>query len=100
MLSLKANPFSIFVERVFFWSFNWVNMAGITLAQAETHLAEALAALSKARGNISYSIAGRSLQRPQLQALQSDVDYWNNKVNELTDDNQGIIVSQGVPTDD
>ncbi len=56
----------------------------ITLAQAETQLSEALAALSKARASASYSVADRSSTRQQLGELQSDVRLWERKVRELT----------------
>lgn len=56
----------------------------ITLAQAETQLSEALAALSKARESAAYSIADRSSTRQALEVLQKDVRLWERKVRELT----------------
>lgn len=75
-------------------------MAGITLTQAEENLTEALAALSTARKSASYSIGGRSISHQELKSLQNDVIFWNKIVNELSDSNEGIIISQMVPTDD
>lgn len=74
-------------------------MAGIDLATAQTQLDAALAALTRARQNASYSIANRSYTQQSLDALQKDVDYWNNKVIELTEDNSGIVISQITPMD-
>lgn len=62
----------------------------ITLAQAETHLSEALAALSKARTAAAYSVADRSSTRQALDELQKDVRQWERKVRELTNAAAGV----------
>ena len=75
-------------------------MPGIKLDEAKKNLQEAIVALKKARESTSYSIADRSITKPNLKALQDEVKFWNDMVNELSDDNQGIVVEQVVPTDD
>ena len=72
-------------------------MTAITLAQAQTQLTEALAALSAARKAQGYSISDRSLQRARVEELQADVGFWEKRVNELTAEaagatNSGYIV--------
>ena len=57
-------------------------MAGITLAQAETQLAAALAALASARKG-EVKIKDRSKKPATLSELREEVDYWDNKVKEL-----------------
>jgi len=59
-------------------------MAGITLAQAEAKLAEALDAESRIFETQEYQIAGRSNKRAMLQAVAGRVEYWDNKVKYLT----------------
>ena len=72
-------------------------MAGITLAQAEAKLTAALAALEKAMSVQAYSIAGRSKTNANLEALQRSVDYWDNKVKELSGGRTGIAVRGVTP---
>ena len=63
-------------------------MAGITLAQAETQLANWLAALEKISGGQSYTIStgagSRTVQRADLESVQAQVTYWDNQVKRLT----------------
>ena len=59
-------------------------MAGITLAQAETQLAAWLDADSKVATGQSYEIAGRKLTRADAGEITSKIEYWNNKVAELS----------------
>lgn len=64
------------------------NVAGITLAQAEQQLAEALTALSAARQaqdvSITASTGGRRIQRAPLESLSADVKYWQAQVSRLS----------------
>ncbi len=59
-------------------------MAGITLAQAESKLAEYLAAETAVLTNQSYTIEGRSLTRADLAQIQQGIDIWNRRVKRLT----------------
>ena len=72
-------------------------MAGLTQAQAQTQLDNAIAALNAAYTNQSYSIEGRSLSRQSIKDLQDAVDYWDSKVKELSSSRSGLIVSQIAP---
>ena len=72
-------------------------MAGITLADAEAHLADAQSALTKARhGN--YSIASGSSSRSvtrNVKELSDEVKYWDEKVQKLS--RGGISIKGGTP---
>lgn len=70
-------------------------MAGITLAQAETALAEALAAQTAVLSSQSYSIAGRSLTRADLGSIRENIEFWNSQVKRL--DRGGIRVRGATP---
>lgn len=63
-------------------------MAGITLAQAESHLAIWLAAEEALATSQSYRISvngsERQLTRADLSEVAERITYWNGKVNELT----------------
>lgn len=62
---------------------------GITLAQAETELANAIAAHAKVTGQgQSYAIdaggGGRKLARAELDSLLKSISYWDAKVKQLS----------------
>lgn len=59
-------------------------MAGITQAQAEAQLAAYLAAETAVLSGQSYTIAGRSLTRADLQFIQEGIQTWNARVNRLS----------------
>jgi len=59
-------------------------MAGITLVQAEAHLAEALAAQTAVLQNQEYRIANRTYRRADLKDIQSNIDFWEKKVTKLS----------------
>lgn len=59
-------------------------MPGITLAQAETKLAEWLAADSAVASGQSYTIAGRSLTRAHASEIRSGIIFWDAQVKKLT----------------
>jgi len=72
-------------------------MAGITLAQAETKLSEAMAAISAVMTNQEYRIGNRWLTRADLDSLQKAVTFWDNQVKRLTRGG-GIRITGGTPT--
>lgn len=78
-------------------------MAGITLAQAQTALAAALAAYEKAVSRREFSHTGSQVafqkQEQEIDKLTQSIDFWDNKCKELTDGNEGIIQSQIAPSD-
>ncbi len=76
-------------------------MAGITLAQAETGLSNAIAAMEKAVNSASYGKSGgqinASVTHQPLDKLQANVDWWENRVQKLLNSQNGIILSQVSP---
>jgi len=58
-------------------------MVGITLAQAQAQLDAYLAAETAVLSGQKYEIAGRVLQRADLQVIQAGIDTWNRRVKEL-----------------
>jgi len=76
-------------------------VVGITTAEAETKLTNALAALDKAMEAQSYNISsgggGRSISRADVSSLQDAVDYWDNKVRQLS--RGGIKITGATPVD-
>ncbi len=70
-------------------------MAGITLDQAETKLTEYLDAESAILTGQAYSIAGRSLTRADLKAVQEGITRYQKLVNRLS--RGGIKVRGGTP---
>jgi len=75
-------------------------MAGITLSDAQDKLAEYLTAETTVLSGQSYSIGIRSMTRANLKEIREGIDYWDNKVQELSDGNTGFIISQQSPKDD
>ena len=72
-------------------------MAGITLAQAEAQLAAYLAAEAAVLAGQSYSIAGRSLTRANLDAIQQGIKIWDDRVQKLaTSTTRGPRLYNGV----
>lgn len=59
-------------------------MAGITLAQAQAQLDAYLAAETAVLGGQSYEIAGRRLNRANLEEIQNGIGIWNERVKSLT----------------
>lgn len=78
-------------------------MSGITLAQAQTALASALNAYEKAVKVREYSHSGSELtftkQNQEINNLLESITFWDNKVQELSGNNSGIIISQYAPSD-
>lgn len=58
-------------------------MAGISLSDATTQLAAAIAALADARDG-EQEIKDRKSKPASLKDLRDEIDYWDNKVKELT----------------
>lgn len=59
-------------------------MAGLTLAQAEAQLAAYLAAETKVLTGQRVEIDGQSLTRANLEQIQTGIDAWNKRVQELS----------------
>jgi hypothetical protein len=72
-------------------------MAGITLAQAEAHLAVWLAADEAVATGQSYTIGGRSLSRANAAEIRSNIDYWEAKVQKLSTGRTGMTVRGVTP---
>jgi len=72
-------------------------MAGITLAQATAKLMTWLDADDAVASGQSYSIQGRALTRADAAIIRENIDYWDNKVKELTESRSGLVISQITP---
>jgi hypothetical protein len=59
-------------------------MAGITVLQAQTQLDAYLAAETAVLSGQKYEIAGRMLQRADLQFIQAGITTWNARVINLS----------------
>ena len=59
-------------------------MAGITLAQAQTQLQKYLDAETAVLAGQKYEIAGRMLQRADLEFIQKGVSIWDDRVKNLS----------------
>jgi hypothetical protein len=59
-------------------------MPGITQAQAQAQLDLWLAADAAVAQSQSYSIAGRSLTRTNAAEITAKIDYWSDKLTQLT----------------
>jgi hypothetical protein len=70
-------------------------MPGITLAQAQAKLTEYMDAESAILTGQSYSIAGRSLTRADLKAVQDGIERYQKMVNRLS--RGGIKIRGGTP---
>ena len=72
-------------------------MAGVTLAEAEAHLAASQTALTAARKALQYSVGDKQVIRANIKDLTGQVALWNRVVRELTSeaagcDNAGFVV--------
>lgn len=56
----------------------------ITLERAKTHLNAWLDAELAVSSAQSYSIGSRTLTRANISEIRKQIDYWQNKVDELT----------------
>ena len=59
-------------------------MAGIDLAQAQTQLSAYLAAETAVLAGQRYEIAGRMLQRADLDLIQKGITIWDARVKTLS----------------
>ena len=73
-------------------------MAGITLAEAEAHLAEAQAAYSRALGKKAYTVGSRQMTAQDIDKLLDQVKFWEGKVAELSSGGRGMRIRGGTPT--
>lgn len=71
-------------------------MAGITLAQAEQHLTDWLAADSTVATGQSYTIGGRTLTRANAREIRENITYWDQYVRKLS--RGGIKIIGATPT--
>jgi hypothetical protein len=58
-------------------------MAGLTRAQLESMLAEALAARTRTLANESYSQQDRALRRASLEQINADIKFCNDMLRTL-----------------
>lgn len=58
-------------------------MAAISLETAKKHLEMWLEAESEVAINQSYTISGKTFTRANLGEIRKQIEYWNNKVQEL-----------------
>ena len=72
-------------------------MAAITLAQAQAKLDLWMAADDAVASGQSYSISGRSLTRANAKEIRDNIDYWERRVNRLSNGNGGIRIRYGTP---
>ncbi len=72
-------------------------MAGITLAQAESKLAEWMAADTKVSSGQSYDIDGRSLSRADARVIKENIEFWDAKVQKLSRSGGGMKVMGVTP---
>lgn len=59
-------------------------MAGLTLVQAEAQLALYIAAEQAVLLGQEFEIKDRKLKRADLGNIRDGIEYWDNKVKELT----------------
>lgn len=64
-------------------------MAGISLIQAQTQLNAYLAAETAVLTGQKYEIAGRMLMRANLMEIQQGIKLWNERVMNLTRQQNG-----------
>jgi hypothetical protein len=75
-----------------------MEMAGITLAQAEEKLAAYLEAEEKLlAGGQSYTIAGRTLARADLAEVRKGILFWDDQVKLLSQVSEGRRVRGVTP---
>lgn len=74
-------------------------MAGITLVQAEARLTDYLAAEEAVLAGQSYSLAGRSVTKADLQWIQKGIEIWDQRVKNLSTTTGGKRWG-GIPVDD
>jgi hypothetical protein len=75
-------------------------MAGITLAQAEAQLGNWLAASTAVSKGQSYALGGTTFTRTDAAKIQSMIDYWDKKCEQLsgsTNATRTIRVYGGTP---
>lgn len=70
-------------------------MAGITQAQAQSHLDEWLAADFAVSKGQAYSIGGRTLSRADAATIRANIEFWDRQVKRLS--RGGIKVFGGTP---
>lgn len=71
-------------------------MAGITLAQAQTHLDAWMAADLAVAKNQSYTIGARTYTRADAKEIAQNVERWQSWVNRLSSGRGGMRVTYAV----
>jgi hypothetical protein len=71
-------------------------MTGITQAQAQAHLDEALEALSAARKVLRYAIGDRTKENQKVNDANADVKTWQDNVMKISRGNR--IPIRGITT--
>ena len=76
-------------------------MGGITLAIAQAKLNILLDKYESIAGSREFSHTGSqvafSKQNHELDKINDSIEYWDQKVQDLTPGNQGLIISQIAP---
>ncbi|MBI5886770.1 MAG: hypothetical protein HZB85_09365 [Deltaproteobacteria bacterium] len=70
-------------------------MAGITLAEAETHLTTWLDADKAVAKGQSFSISGKTYTRADAQVIRENIEFWDRQVRRLS--RGGIKIIGGTP---
>lgn len=74
-------------------------MAGLTLSQSESQLAEWLASSSAVASGQQYSIAGRSLTRADAKEIRLNIIFWDGQVQRLSAKSKSRVrLWGGIPT--
>ncbi len=74
-------------------------MPGISLAQAELALAEALATHTKVMQSQEYEHDGARNKRVRLEELQGAITFWDTKVNQLSRTQSAPKARRVIPLD-
>lgn len=72
-------------------------MAGITLAQAQTQLSLWIAADAAVASGQSFALGDKSLTLANAGEIRKNIDYWDSKVNSLSNSRTGPVVRGATP---
>lgn len=72
-------------------------MAGITLAQAEAHLALWLEADEAVSSGQSYTYGSYVLTLADSKKIKDNLEYWDSKVRALSNSRTGIVIRGAAP---
>ena len=71
-------------------------MAGLTAAQAQTHLDAWIAADIAVATGQSYTIGSRRLDRTNAREIRENITFWDGKVKSLSSISSGGIRVRGI----